>query len=70
MTIPGGTGTARLIIANFQVRRGELTTETRAMLTDERSRRAFPALLVAHRPFSGPIRRRWLAAIISRASQV
>ena len=57
------------MIANFQVGGGELTTETRVMLTDERSRRAFGRYWLLIRPFSGLIRRRWLAAIIRRASR-
>ncbi len=55
------------MIANFKVRGGELTTETRVMLTDERSRRAFGRYWLLIRPFSGLIRRRWLAAIVRRA---
>lgn len=57
------------MIANFQVSGGELTTETRVMLTDDRSRRAFGRYWLLIRPFSGLIRRRWLAAIIRHASQ-
>jgi hypothetical protein len=57
------------MIANFRVREGELTTETRVLLTDERSRRAFGRYWLLIRPFSGLIRRRWLAAIVRRANQ-
>ena len=57
------------IVANFRVSEGELTTETRVLLTDERSRRAFGRYWLLIRPFSGLIRRRWLAAIVRRASQ-
>jgi hypothetical protein len=39
------------------------------LLTDERSRRAFGRYWLLIRPFSGLIRRRWLAAIVRRASQ-
>lgn len=57
------------MISNFRVSGGELTTETRVMLTDERSRRAFGRYWLLIRPFSGLIRRRWLAAIARRASR-
>ena len=57
------------MITNFRVSAGELTTETRVLLTDERSRRAFRRYWLVIRPFSGLIRRRWLAAIVRRASQ-
>jgi hypothetical protein len=57
------------MMANFQVIGGGLTTETRVMLTDERSRRAFGRYWLLIRPFSGLIRRRWLAAIVRRAGQ-
>ncbi|HEU4422206.1 MAG TPA: hypothetical protein VFR67_06650 [Pilimelia sp.] len=53
--------------ADFRVGDGELTTETRVLLTDERSRRAFRRYWLLIRPFSGLIRRRWLAAIVRRA---
>jgi hypothetical protein len=61
-------GWAKMIV-NFQVDGGELTTQTRVILTDERSRRAFGRYWLLIRPFSGLIRRRWLAAIIRRANQ-
>jgi hypothetical protein len=57
------------MIANFRVTGGELTTETRVLLTDEQSRRAFGRYWLLIRPFSGLIRRRWLAAIVCRANQ-
>lgn len=57
------------MITNFRVSTGELTTETRVLLTDERSRRAFRRYWLIIRPFSGLIRRRWLAAIVRRAGQ-
>ena len=60
-------GWAKMIV-NFQVGAGELITETRVTLTDELSRRAFGRYWLLIRPFSGVIRRRWLAAIISRAN--
>ena len=55
------------MITNFRASAGELTTETRVLLTDERSRRAFRRYWLVIRPFSGLIRRRWLAAIARRA---
>jgi hypothetical protein len=50
------------MIADFRVAGGQLTTETRVLLTDEGSRRAFARYWLLIRPFSGLIRRRWLAA--------
>jgi hypothetical protein len=47
----------------------ELATETRVLLTEERSRRAFGRYGLLIRPFSGLIRRRWLAAVVRRANQ-
>ncbi|HKA68127.1 MAG TPA: hypothetical protein VKG85_03295 [Actinomycetes bacterium] len=55
------------MIVNFRVGAGELSTETRVLATDERSRRAFARYWLLIRPFSGLIRRRWLAAIARRA---
>jgi hypothetical protein len=57
------------MIADFRVDDGQLTTETRVLLTDEASRRAFARYWLLIRPFSGLIRRRWLAAVARRASQ-
>jgi hypothetical protein len=57
------------MIANFRVGGGELTTETRVLATDERSRRAFARYWLLIRPFSGLIRRLWLAAIVRRATR-
>lgn len=57
------------VIVNFRVGGGELTTETRVLATDERSRRAFARYWLLIRPFSGLIRRRWLTAIIRRATR-
>jgi hypothetical protein len=57
------------MITNFRVSGGELTTETRVLLTDDGSRRAFRRYWLVIRPFSGLIRRRWLAAIVRRASR-
>lgn len=61
-------GWAKMIL-NFHAGAGELTTETRVRLTDERSRRLFTGYWIVVRPFSGLIRCRWLAAIAGRASQ-
>jgi hypothetical protein len=55
--------------ANFRVSGGRLTTETRVLLTDQRSRRAFGRYWLLIQPFSGLIRRQWLAAVTRRASQ-
>jgi hypothetical protein len=55
------------MLANFRAADGELTTETRVLLTDEPARRAFRRYWMIIRPFSGLIRRRWLAAIAARA---
>ena len=61
-------GWAKMVV-NFRASGGELTTETRVLLTDERSRRAFRRYWLLIRPFSGLIRRQWLAAIVHRATQ-
>ncbi len=58
-------GWAKMAV-NFRAGDRELTTETRVLLTDERSRRAFRRYWLLIRPFSGLIRRRWLAAIVRR----
>ena len=58
-------GWAKMIL-NFRAAAGELTTETRVLLTDDGSRRAFRRYWLVIRPFSGVIRRRWLAAIVRR----
>jgi len=55
------------MVTNFRAYAGELTTETRVLLTDDRSRSAFRRYWLLIRPFSGLIRRRWLAAIVHRA---
>jgi len=61
-------GWAKMVI-NFSLSPAELTTETRVLLTDDRSRRAFRRYWLLVRPFSGLIRRQWLAAIARRAGQ-
>jgi hypothetical protein len=52
---------------NFRLDGSTLFTETRVLLTDERSRRAFRRYWLVIRPFSGLIRRAWLHAIARRA---
>ena len=52
---------------NFRLDGSTLSTETRVLLTDERSRRAFRRYWLVIRPFSGLIRRAWLRAIARRA---
>ena len=53
---------------NFRLEDGVLSTETRVLLTDERSRKAFRRYWLVIRPFSGLIRREWLRAIARRAT--
>jgi len=60
-------GWAKMAV-NFRVSNDELTTETRVLLTDQDSRRAFGRYWLLIRPFSGLIRRQWLAAIARRAA--
>jgi hypothetical protein len=52
---------------NFRLEASTLSTETRVLLTDEPSRRAFRNYWLVIRPFSGLIRRAWLRAIVRRA---
>jgi hypothetical protein len=52
---------------NFRLDGTTLSTETRVLLTDEPSRRAFRRYWLVIRPFSGLIRRVWLRAIARRA---
>jgi hypothetical protein len=52
---------------NIRLDNGTLSTETRVLLTDSRSRRAFRRYWLVIRPFSGLIRRIWLRAIGRRA---
>ena len=52
---------------NFRLDGSTLSTETRVLLTDEHSRRAFRRYWLVIRPFSGLIRRVWLRAIARRA---
>jgi hypothetical protein len=54
---------------NFRLEGSVLSTETRVLLTDERSRRAFRRYWLVIRPFSGLIRRAWLRAIARRAEE-
>ncbi len=53
---------------NFRLENGVLSTETRVLLTDERSRELFRRYWLVIRPFSGLIRREWLRAIAQRAA--
>jgi hypothetical protein len=53
---------------NFRFEDGVLSTETRVLLTDERSRKLFRRYWLVIRPFSGLIRREWLRAIARRAT--
>lgn len=52
---------------NFAFDGDTLSTETRVLLTDEASRRAFRRYWLVIRPFSGLIRRLWLRGIDRRA---
>ena len=54
---------------NFAVDGDEFTTETRVFLTDARARRSFGAYWLVIRPFSGLIRREWLAGIVRLAAR-
>ncbi len=58
-------GWAKMAI-NFRVSDSVLSTETRVLLTDAGSRRAFGAYWLVIRPFSGLIRRTWLQAATRR----
>ena len=62
-------GYAKMALS-FRFDDGVLTTETRVLLTDERSKRAFRRYWLVIRPFSGLIRRVWLRAIARRAEGV
>lgn len=61
-----GSGEIRMLFDITAVPNGEgsslLATETRVAATDPRARRAFRAYWLAVGPFSGLVRRRWLAA--------
>jgi hypothetical protein len=63
----GEPGWAKMALA-IRAADGWLTTETRVYLTDRGARRAFDAYWLVIRPFSGLIRRVWLAAIVKRAA--
>ena len=62
-------GWAKMAV-NFRVMDGALTTETRVWLTDASARRGFAAYWLVIRPFSGLIRRTWLAAAARRAEVI
>ena len=61
-------GWAKLAL-DFRVDDGRLVTETRVRLTDEAARRAFRRYWLVVQPFSGLVRRGWLAAAKRRAEQ-
>ncbi len=54
---------------NFAVDGDEFTTETRVFMTDAPARRSFGAYWLVIRPFSGLIRREWLAGIVRLAAR-
>ena len=58
-------GGAKMAV-NFRVSAGGLSTQTRVLLTDDHSRRVAGRYWPLIRPFSGLIRRAWLAAIARR----
>jgi hypothetical protein len=62
-------GWAKMAV-NFQVAGGELTTETRVWLTDASARHWFRVYWLGISPFSGLVRRSWLAAVARRAAGV
>jgi hypothetical protein len=57
-------------VMNFRVDGNVLSTETRVLVTDERSRRKFRRYWLVVRPFSGLIRRSWLRAAKRRLNSV
>jgi hypothetical protein len=59
-------GYAKMALA-FSSDGSTLATETRVRLTDEAARRRFRAYWLAVRPWSGAVRRSWLAAARRRA---
>jgi hypothetical protein len=61
-------GWARMAM-DFRAEDGRLVTETRVLLTDDASRRAFRRYWLVMRPFSGLVRRSWLAAAKRRAER-
>lgn len=56
-------------VMNFRVDGGVLSTETRVLVTDARSRRKFRRYWLLIRPFSGLIRRSWLRAAKRRVDK-
>ncbi len=62
----GGPGYAKMALS-FRYEGGTLSTETRVLLTDPASRRAFRRYWLLVRPFSGLIRHGWLRAARRRA---
>ncbi len=53
---------------NFRFEDGTLSTETRVLLTDPASRRAFRRYWLFVRPWSGLVRRSWLRAAAARSA--
>jgi hypothetical protein len=56
-------------VMNFRAEGGELSTETRVLVTDAKSRRKFRRYWLVIRPFSGLIRRSWLRAAKRRVDK-
>ena len=56
-------------VVSFRVSAGERATETRVLLTGQRSRRAFRRSWLLIRPFGGLVRRQRLVAVVRWASQ-
>lgn len=57
------------IALDFRAEPGWLSTETRVLATDPRTRRRFAVYWALIRGFSGLIRREWLRAILRRAAE-
>ena len=58
-----------VVALDFRAEGGRLVTETRVRCTDARARRRFHAYWLVVRPFSGLVRRSWLAAAKRRAER-
>ena len=56
-----------VVAVDFRAEEGRLVTETRVRCTDAAARRRFRAYWLVVRPFSGLVRRSWLAAAKRRA---
>ena len=64
---PGFAKAALSFTFSAEGRATRAATETRVQATDDAARRAFGRYWLVVGPFSGLIRRRWLAAIAARA---